>query len=447
MALSSSCAGSSNPRQPKAFAVRSFPSLCDPVATAEEQPAADGNLISGQKAPPSPLITPPEPTSCGPGSDFISYRGKIFKTPIVFATRKFPKGCGPVAASIPKPSDEASTDIAKRIPEEGSDEKDAENSTRKSSQIPDFVEGAARFLRPEGYEAKVKVEEVKEKLKDIVRRIPEKSIGLGKFSENTLVGKSLGGKDGEKHDKKSSLMPDFVKDGKRVSRPEGLVVMNKIGKTEEELNDVVRRTSKEGSGLGKVLKNDVLRKSLGGKDGEKPNEKRSLMPHFVKDGRRFYRPERSEHMKKVEGTKEKLNNVVRKISKEGNGFGKILGSDIVGRSSCEKDGKKPNGKRSLMPVESGRSEGSQLLEVRGERLIVQALMAAKRCPWMQGKGRGSIGLQSGQKKPRIRASGNSKKTFGPSLILGSSPMIRSVWVTSIAAASTCSCATSTPVLY
>ncbi|XP_028551487.1 uncharacterized protein LOC110111310 isoform X2 [Dendrobium catenatum] len=409
MALSSSCAGSSNPRQPKAFAVRSFPSLCDPVATAEEQPAADGNLISGQKAPPSPLITPPEPTSCGPGSDFISYRGKIFKTPIVFATRKFPKGCGPVAASIPKPSDEASTDIAKRIPEEGSDEKDAENSTRKSSQIPDFVEGAARFLRPEGYEAKVKVEEVKEKLKDIVRRIPEKSIGLGKFSENTLVGKSLGGKDGEKHDKKSSLMPDFVKDGKRVSRPEGLVVMNKIGKTEEELNDVVRRTSKEGSGLGKVLKNDVLRKSLGGKDGEKPNEKRSLMPHFVKDGRRFYRPERSEHMKKVEGTKEKLNNVVRKISKEGNGFGKILGSDIVGRSSCEKDGKKPNGKRSLMPVESGRSEGSQLLEVRGERLIVQALMAAKRCPWMQGKGRGSIGLQSGQKKPRIRASGNSKK--------------------------------------
>lgn len=401
-------AGSSNPRRSKSFAIRSFPTLCGPATTSEAPPEIAVNFISDQKAPPSSLITPsPEPpTSCGPGNSFLSYRGKIFKPPIAFAKRQFPKGCGPLAASISKPSDEASIDIARRIPEDGNGEKDVEKSNRNSSQIPDCVEGGGRVCRPEAYEAMIKVEEMEEKLNDVVRRIPEEGSGLGNISENALVGESFGGRDGEKPNRNSSVTPDFVKDGKSLCRPEGSETKNKIEEIEEKLTDILRRTSKEGSRLGKVFKNTAVGKSLGGKNGVKPDRKSSLTPDFVKGGGRFGRPERSETRNKDENMKEKLNNDARRIANERNGLGKVLESD-------EKDDKKPNRKRALAPdlAENGRSEEGQLLEVRGDRLIVLALMAAKKCPWMQGKGKSSIVLQSLPKKPRIRASGNSDIIF------------------------------------
>ncbi|XP_020581106.1 uncharacterized protein LOC110025150 [Phalaenopsis equestris] len=223
----------------------------------------------------------------------------------------------------------------------------------------------------------VRVEEMEQKLNDVVRGIHEERSCSGNSLESDLVGKSLGGNDGEKANRKRSVLPDFVRDGKGFCRAEGSESENRIETMEEGLTEVVSRTSKK----------PVVEKSLGDKDGEKPDRKSSRTPEFVKDGESLHSPERSESKKVVEETKKKLNNAVRKISKEGDVLGKILVDDVGGKPLGEKDGKKSNRKRSLMPDAAAKvgSEGGQSFEVRGDRLIVLALMAAERCPWMQGE--------------------------------------------------------------
>lgn len=215
-----------------------------------------------------------------------------------------------------------------------------------SSDVPDLVR-ADRLCGTEGSDSDSKVEEMEEeKLNEVVRRITEGASSQGKNIKHAVVERFLGEKNGETLVKKSLS----GKDGEN------------------------------------------RRKGLGEKDGEKPVRK--SLTNFSKDGRRFSSPVRLE-------PKKELNNAMRRGSTEGgSGSGKIVKNSVVGRSLDGKDGKKTGGKRSFVPdlVEGSRSQKSQPVEVRYERLIVQALMAAKRCPWMQGKGKGSVGSRSRFKK-------------------------------------------------
>ncbi|KAK8936370.1 hypothetical protein KSP39_PZI013713 [Platanthera zijinensis] len=354
-------AASSKPRRPKAFAIRSFPPLCGPASSSAAPPPTNSCLISDRNVPPIRLIDlSPEPTSCGPGSGLRSYQRKIIRPPSAFAIRSFPRGCGPLSAAISKPqlSKEASA-VGRGNPKEESElekiteedvvgksvcENDLQKPNRTSSHVRDLAQ-AGRLCSTEGSDSNNEVEEMEEKLNEVVRRITEGVSSQGKVTTNAVIGRFLGEKNGEKFIKKSYS----EKDGENS------------------------------------------RKGLGEKDGEKPVRK--SLTNFLKDGKRFSSPASLE-------PKKELNSVTRRFPEGGSDSGKIAKNFVVGRSLDEKNGKKTGGKRSFVPdlVKGGRSQKSQLVEVRHERLVVQALMAAKRCPWMQGKGKGSIGSQPRRKK-------------------------------------------------
>lgn len=197
--------------------------------------------------------------------------------------------------------------------------------------------------------------------------------------EDVVVGGTLGEKDTKKPNRKSSQMPNLSEGDAGLSKDE-------VDEMEEKLNDVVRRITEEASGLEKVFDTAVVGRSLGEKVGEKPIRKSSI--GFSKGDRRL-----------SFDSKKELNDVARKVPGGKSGSGKITEKAKVGRSFGEKDGRKPDRKRSLTPnlAEGGKCLSGQSIEVLGDRLVVQALMAAKRCPWMQSKRKYSFGLQSSKK--------------------------------------------------
>ncbi|KAG0499273.1 hypothetical protein HPP92_003964 [Vanilla planifolia] len=266
MALVSSAA-SPNPRRPKAFAVRSFPPLCGPLAASSPDNGSclrNGNRESSSVADRN---SPADPTSCNPATSLC---GHVFKRPIVFAIRNFPKGCGPCVPAMPKPSDtkpalsEFSNGIPghKRIELLPSDENGELSKKVRLSTVRTFPDSCG----PDGSETKA------EAPNDFTKIMGEVSKG-GKFfvsATNNEIGDKVGFADNAKEVSKRGRV-STVRNFPNGCKP-GFSEANNAVEVKKEFLDNVSKVPKERHKLSRAQAK-----------GAEFNSKRSLIPNRMED--------------------------------------------------------------------------------------------------------------------------------------------------------------------